>query len=83
MLQKQYNIALAPFQEGMVFLSCSDPKTHAKMNLNSSCFETQVSDKTKFSALSVFLKLFSHRYSSITKSDKWTTVKHVLTDGLL
>ena len=53
------------------------------MHLNSSCFETQVSDKTKFSALSVFLKLFSHRYSSITKSDKWTTVKHVLTDGLL
>ena len=53
------------------------------MHLNSSCFETQVSDKTKFSAHSVFLKLFSHRYFSITKSDKWTTVKHFLTDALL
>jgi hypothetical protein len=42
----------------MVFLSCPKAKTHAKMNFNSSCFETQVSDKTKFSALSVFLKLF-------------------------
>ena len=53
------------------------------MHLNSSCFETQVSGKTKFSAPSVFLKLFSYRYFSITKSDKWTTVKHVLTDALL
>ena len=67
----------------MVFLSCSEAKIHAKMHLNSSCFETQVSGKTKFSALSVFLKLFSYRYFSITKSDKWTTVKHVLTDALL
>ena len=67
----------------MVFLSCSDYKTHAKMYFYSSCFETQVSDKTKFSAFSVFLKLFSHRYFSITKSDKWTTVKHILTDALL
>ena len=82
-IYKQYHLEFAPFQEGMVFLSCPNTKTHAKMHLNSSCFETQVSDKTKFSALSVFLKLFSYRYFSITKSDKWTTVKHVLTDALL